>query len=299
MQFDAARIAALVWLALLVAACHKEAEPASVSAQRYEVRGVVRGLPPDRRTIEIEHENIPGFMPRMTMPFAVRDEKEIAEAKVGDAVSFRLNLTARDAWIDQLRKVDPAQVHLPPVAGATTPPADTSSRLREGDPMPPFTLINQDGERVTLESFRGRPFVLTFIFTRCPIPNFCPRMSNNFAELQRAIRDGNGKLAKARLLSVTLDPAFDTPQILKEYGASLQADPTIWTLATGAESEIDSITRAFSVYRQAEGGTISHGLATALIDEDGKVAKIWRGNSWSPEEVEREIAAHEENLVRK
>ena len=165
--------------------------------------------------------------------------------------------------------------------------------------MPPFTLITQDGARVSLESFRGRPFVLTFIFTRCPIPNFCPRMSNNFAELQRAIRDGKGKLVRARLLSVTLDPAFDTPQVLKEYGANLQADPTIWSLATGDESEIDSITQIFSVYRQAEGGTISHGLATALIDEDGKIAKIWRGNRWSPEEVLREIAAHEEGLTRK
>jgi protein SCO1/2 len=165
--------------------------------------------------------------------------------------------------------------------------------------MPPLALINQDGERISLETFRGRPFVLTFIFTRCPIPNFCPRMSNNFAELQRAIRDGNGKLVKARLLSVTLDPAFDTPQILKDYGASLQADPAIWTLATGEESEIDSITGAFSVYRQAESGTLSHGLATALIDESGKIAKIWRGNSWSPEEVQHEIAANQEALGRK
>ncbi len=124
------------------------------------------------------------------------------------------------------------------------------------------------------------------------MPNFCPRMSNNFEELQTAVKTGSGTLAKTRLLSITLDPEFDTSQVLNAYAASHQADSRVWTFATGQEPEIDAITRAFSVYRQTEGGTISHGLATALIDKDGKIDKIWRGNAWKPEEVIEEINQH-------
>jgi protein SCO1/2 len=155
--------------------------------------------------------------------------------------------------------------------------------------MPVFNLTNQNGEPISLDSFRGRPFVLTFIFTRCPLPNFCPRMSNNFEELQTAIKDGGGALAKTRLLSITLDPDYDTPGVLKDYGAFHHADQRIWIFANGDEKEIDALTRAFSVYRQTEGGTISHGLATALIDKDGKIAKLWRGNAWTPAEVTEAI----------
>ena len=155
--------------------------------------------------------------------------------------------------------------------------------------MPVFNLTNQNGEPISLDSFRGRPFVLTFIFTRCPLPNFCPRMSNNFEELQTAIEDGGDALAKTRLLSITLDPDYDTPGVLKDYGAFHHADQRIWIFANGDEKEIDALTRAFSVYRQTEGGTISHGLATALIDKDGKIAKLWRGNAWTPAEVTEAI----------
>jgi protein SCO1/2 len=139
-----------------------------------------------------------------------------------------------------------------------------------------------------------QPFVLTFVFTRCPVPNFCPRMSNNFEELQKTIKTGSGTVAKTRLLSITLDPDYDTPEVLSDYAAFHHADRQIWTFATGQEREIDALTRAFSVYRQTEGGTISHGLATALIDKNGKIDKIWRGNSWTPTEVIEEIERHDD-----
>ena len=113
-------------------------------------------------------------------------------------------------------------------------------------------------------------------------------MSNNFEELQTAIKTGSGTLAKTRLLSITLDPDYDTPKVLSDYAAFHHADPQIWTFATG-QQQIDALTHAFSVYRQTEGGTISHGLATALINRDGKIEKIWRGNAWTPAEVTESI----------
>ena len=254
-------------------------------ADHYDTRGVVRGFSPDRSTIEIQHENIPGYMPSMTMPFVARDPKQIADLKTGDAISFRMVVTPKDFWIENVKKIRREDVNVAEPKRTAPVPAERNARLKEGDAMPPFSLTNQNGERISLDTFRGQPFVLTFVFTRCPVPNFCPRMSNNFEELQAAIKSGTSTLANTRLLSITLDPEYDTPKVLSDYAAFHHADPKIWTFVTGDEKEIDSLTSAFSVYRQNEGGTISHGLASALINRDGVIERIWRGNAWTPAEV--------------
>ena len=263
------KFALIVCLALALPGCGRSTNPVE-AAQHYETRGVVRGFSPDRSTIEIEHENIPGFMPSMTMPFIARDGKEIANLKTGDAISFRMTVTRKDFWIDNVKKIRREDVSVAEPKRTAVSSSEGGARLKEGDEMTPFSLANQNGERISLDTFRGQPFVLTFVFTRCPVPNFCPRMSNNFEELQEAIKAGSGTLATTRLLSVTLDPDYDTPKVLSDYAEFHHADSRIWTFATGDEKEIDSLTRAFSVYRQTEGGTISHGLATALINRDGK-----------------------------
>jgi len=252
----------------------------------------VQGFPADHRTVAVEHEDIPGFMPSMTMPFSARDEKEIAGLKVGDAISFRLNVTGQDSWIDQVHKIDRVSVHLPTTPAVSPSLASArSKRLREGDAMPDFKLTDQSGKQVTLETFRNHPFVLTFIFTRCPLPNFCPRMSHNFAELQKAIQESSGPLAKARLLSISFDPEHDTPNVLREYGQTEGADFNIWTFATGSRAEIEGLTKEFSVLVQPGQGTISHSLATALVGPNGRIEKLRRGNGWSPEEITRELSS--------
>jgi protein SCO1 len=289
----ASNIAILLYVLFIATGCSRSSEPLKIATRSYEARGIIRGFAPDRRSIDIEHEDIRGFMPSMTMPFAVRDSKQISGMQIGDAISFRLTVTDNDSWIDQIRKISDSEVRLP-VSTATSKggsPVDDSPRLREGDMMPAFELTDQNGGRITLQTFRGHPFVLTFIFTRCPIPNFCPLMSRNFADLQKAVQDGSGALAQTRLLSISFDPEFDTPQILETYANHAQADLKIWTFATGEKSKVENLTRSFSVYVQAEGGTISHGLASALINEDGRIAKIWRGNGWTPSEVISEIKA--------
>jgi protein SCO1/2 len=281
------RFALIICLAVALFGCGRSTT--HETAEHYETRGVVRGFSPDRQTIEIQHENIPGFMPSMTMPFVAQDPKQIANLKIGDAISFRMTVTQKDFWIDNVKKVSRKEVDVSEPKPTPAISTGGDERLHEGDEMPFFALTNQNGEPISLEKFRGRPFVLTFVFTRCPLPNFCPLMSNNFEELQTAIKTGSGALAEARLLSITLDPEFDTPQVLKDYGAFHHADPQIWSFGSGDEKQMDGLTRAFSVYRQTEGGTISHGLATALIDKNGKVARIWRGNSWKPAEVIEEM----------
>jgi protein SCO1 len=257
----------------------------------YDTRGIVRGFSPDRSTVEIQHENIPGFMPSMTMPFVVRDPKQIADLKTGEAIAFRMAVTQKDFWIENVKKIRRKDVNVAEPKKTSSVSTERDARLKEGDEMPPFSLTNQNGERISLDTFRGQPFVLTFVFTRCPVPNFCPRMSNNFEELQAAIKNGTGTLATTHLLSITLDPDYDTPKILSDYAAFHHNNRQIWTFATGDKKEIDSLTRAFSVYRQTEGGTISHGLATALVNRDGVIERIWRGNAWTPAEVIEAIQA--------
>lgn len=293
----AQRLVFMLCAMLVAAACNRSAQTIDRSGVRhYEARGIVRGVASDRRTIDVEHEAIPGFMPSMTMPFSLRDQKQIAGLAIGDAISFRLSVTDRDSWIDQIKKISADELRLPsPTAmPQTRSTMNTSTRLREGDALPSFELIDQNGDKIDMETFRGHPFVLTFIFTRCPLPNFCPLMSKNFAELQDAIKNGSGPVAETRLLSISFDPEFDTPQILKSFAEHEQADPTIWTFATGEKSQINDLTQSFSVYVQREGGTISHGLATALIDRNAKIVRIWRGNAWTPAEVIESIRAENE-----
>jgi protein SCO1/2 len=283
---DVLKIAVPIALTLVLFGCGRPAD----QGRHFEVRGVIRGISPDRTTLEIQHENIPDYMPSMTMPFLARDQKEIADLKLGDAISFRMRVTKTDFWIDQVKKIRREDVDVRDPKPKPTPESQ-SARLEDGDPMPQFSLTDQNRKAITVATFRGQPLVLTFIFTRCAVPNFCPRMTSNFSELQNLIKAESGPGANAHLLSITLDPAFDTPEILKQYGAHSNEDPNVWSLATGDPKEIDSLAAAFSVYRQTESGVLSHGLATALISPDGKIMKIWRGNTWKPEEIISEIRA--------
>ena len=282
----------LLSLAVLASIGCKRADKADANsgARQYEVRGVVRGIAPDHSTLEVEHEAVLGFMPAMTMPFIVQNPKDSAALRIGDAISFRFSVTDRDSWIDQIRKINASEVHVPAQA-APAPNVEPSTRLRAGDPMPAFELTDQVGNALTLDTFRGRPFVLTFFFTRCPVPNFCPLMTRNFATLQIEIKAGTGPLAETRLLSISFDPEHDTPAVLQEQAQHENADPVRWSFATGTPTQIKELTGRFSVLVQPETGTVSHSLAIALIDADGRVVEIWRGNGWKPEEVLAKIKA--------
>ena len=280
-------IVTAIWVGLALSAC-KRTQPADPNVRVYEVRGIVRGFAPDRSTVDVQHEDVPGFMPSMTMPFTVKEQKEINGLKIGDAISFRMTVTDKDLFIDRIKRVVDSAVHVSEPRPAATAAPRQAERLREGEIVPFFALTNQDDAPLTSESYRGHPYVMTFVFTRCPVPNFCPRMSHNFSQLQEAIKS-DPKLTSARLLSITLDPAFDTPAILKSYGENLQADFSVWSFATGDPTQINTLTQLFGVYVQPEGGTISHGLATVLVGTDGTVIKIWRGNAWQPAEIAAEL----------
>lgn len=280
----------LLFVALVTlagAGCQKPIVSKSSATEQkiYEVRGIVRGINPARQVLIVEHEDVPGFMPSMTMPFDYRSPQDIALLKAGDAILFQLNVTNHDSWVEKVKKIDVGNVKLPPLAKPVAAEARIE-RLKEGDALPDFELTDDQSKRVTRATFAGKPLFITFIFTRCPIPNFCPLMSRNFADVRKELAS-NPVLGKegVQFLSISFDPEFDTPAQLANYAGNFAHDRNGWRFASGTPAEIARLTKAFSVYVQPEAGTISHGLCTALIGRDGTIRKIWRGNSWEPSEA--------------
>ncbi len=246
----------------------------------FDVTGIVRARLDDGDLL-IAHDEIPGYMAAMTMAFTPSSPKEAAGVKVNDRVRFRLRVKGTEFLAESFF-----------VTGRAEPPAPPknrgrSARLREGDAVPAFSLLDERGKPFSTSDLQGRFTVVTFIFTRCPSPEFCPAISRKFNQLQAAAPKGlpPETLAKTRLLSITLDPEFDKPDILKAYGEAVGAKPESWNFATGSKAEIDALVKAFAVYREHNGVTLDHTLTTALIGPDGKVVEIWRGNAWTVDEV--------------
>jgi protein SCO1/2 len=253
------------------------------------VRGVVLELRPTERMVRIRHEEIPGYMAAMTMPFEVRDTNELAGLEAGDTVVFRLNVTATEGWIDRIRKLDAPKSNLLPTRGPFRFVRDVEP-LRPGDPLPRYVFTNQFGRAFSTEDFKGRALAITFIFTRCPFPTFCPRMSEHFAEVQRRLLARAGGPTNWHLLTISFDPDYDTPEVLRRYAEARGADPAHWTFATGDLVDITAIGEQFGLefWRDAGGG-INHNLRTAVVDARGRVQTIWPENKWTPDELVEEL----------
>lgn len=277
----------IVLIALTQRHRHQPTRLATGVAQTFEVRGEVRSVDASAKTVRITHEAISDYMPAMTMPFQVKNEALLKGVAAGDNVQFQLVVTDDDAWIARLEKIADASVT---VSSETDPSSMTSEdreaeRVHLGELVPDFELVDQEGRPIRLSQFRGRAVLLTFIYTRCPLPNYCPLMSKHFADLQK-------RLTRAfpdqfQLLSVTLDPEFDTPAVLKEYAARYEANAADWTFATGDLGQIETVARLMGLTYVWENGLISHDLRTALIGPDGRLVQLWKSNVWTPYEVER------------
>jgi protein SCO1/2 len=258
--------------------------------QTFQVRGQIRSLDIANQVIRIAHEEIPGYMTAMTMPLTVKDPKLLKGLSEGDNVQFELAVTDDDSWISHIQKIlpeDPAAVaNLETNAGYIR--TNDTERVQIGEAVPDFQLIDQDGKQIRLSDFRGKAVVLTFIFTRCPLPNFCPLMSRNFADLDRRL--GKAFPDQYQLLSITMDPVFDRPEVLKEYATRYDAKTKNWSFATGNEKQIQNVAGLTGLYYVWEGGLISHDLRTALIGPDGRLVHVWKSNVWTPYEVQRRVS---------
>lgn len=256
----------------------------------YAVTGVVKELRADGSNIVIRHEAIPGFMMAMTMPFTARDPREVDGLKAGDQVTFRLLVTADESWIDSVERVGAEEP--PPFEQGGARIVRDVEPLEPGDLVPDYVFTNQFGRTTRLSDFRGNAVGVTFIFTRCPLPDFCPRMLKNFTAVAEALSSGPGP-TNWHLVTITIDPAFDTPAVLRAHAESHQCDPRRWTFLTGALIDIDAITEQVGLAYRRETPTSlpDHTLRTFVIDPEGRLTRIVVGNTWSPEEVVEEMRA--------
>ncbi|MBL7979470.1 MAG: SCO family protein [Bacteroidetes Order II. Incertae sedis bacterium] len=248
----------------------------------YATKGKITGFG-DVGVVFIEHETIPEVMESMTMPFTVRSPELLKGLETGDAISFIFHMTETDSWITDIKKIRPEDLNLPSAAPKAEIP-DNVKILQAGDQIPEVTLINQDGKDFALDSFSPKILVTTFIYTNCPDPTLCPRMSDQFRQLQTKINAS--KQTDVHLLTISFDPKRDTPEKLKAYANRYTKSFTNWSFATGSPEAIGKTIGAFGVTIRDEGGNlIEHNLSTAVISPTGKVVKIFRGNTWTPDEV--------------
>ena len=267
---------------------HLSLNKSPAQARTFQVHGQIRGMDPVDKTIRISHEEIPNYMPAMTMSLPVKDAALLKNLAVGDNVQFELLVTTDDSWIDHIEKIQSEAAMTQTEAGATRSLEELEAeRLRVGELVPDFMLTDQDGRPIHLKDFRGKAVVLTFIYTRCPLPNFCPLMSKNFAELEQRLSKEFPN--KYELLSISMDPEFDRPEVLKAYAARYGADAKDWSFAVGDAGSLKFVAGLMGLYFEMENGLISHDLRTALIGPDGRLVQLWKSNVWTPYEVQRSV----------
>jgi|SRR5208337_102134 len=258
------------------------------AGQRYDLQGRVVAVDAAARQLTIAHRDIPGLMEGMTMPFQVSDKdtwvfKSIAP---GDQVHATLVLT------------DHAELQGITFTRGSDTPSDGTSALRipqSGDEVPDFTLVNQSGKTIHFHQFRGKPLLLTFIYTRCPFPEYCPRLSNNFSQVMQQLQKNAKVFGEAQLLSISIDPDHDKPAALRSYGERYvgRVDPRFahWQFASGSPEEVLQTADFFGLAYNQKDGQIVHGLVTVLVGKDGKVAKVYSGNDWKPDQVAADFIA--------
>ncbi len=243
----------------------------SSCARHYHAQGIVLAVDRPNQTATISHRAIPGYMEAMAMPFHVEAARDLDQLTPGARIDFQLKVT---------RKTTIARhIHLQQTVIDSIPLPKPEDKIATGDSVPDFTLTDQDGRTVKLSAFRGELVAVDFIYTRCPLPDVCPRLSANFARLQKRFP---GKIV---LLSITLDPQHDTPDVLTEYAQRWRADSRSWLFLTGSEPEIRKVAGHFGVAYWPEEGTITHTSSTAIIDRAGRLAAVVEGSSFTSQQL--------------
>jgi len=284
----------LATLALLAAGagCSRAAGGAAAAAptaKRYPLHGEILAVNAQAETLTIAHEAIPGLMPAMTMEYAAGDG-DLAIARVGERIKAQLvedhgNYHLEDIWRDDRAATDTV------AEAANELRQDTAARGRGayreiGEAMPDFALFDQDGRVVQAARFRGRQIMLNFIYTRCPIATMCPAATLRMMEVQKQARAAG--VTNLQLISISLDPSYDTPGVLKEYAQARGIDTGNFAFLTGPERAIRDLLTQFGVIAEFKDGLLKHSLATLLINEQGRIIHRADGSEWTANEfVER------------
>ena len=255
--------------------------PPGTTVRTYETRGLVREIRKSGKVL-ITHEDIPGYMQAMTMEFEPIEPNALANVGPGDLIAFRLCVSDTRSWIDEVHTIAEAPARRPAPAGAAT-----ASQSFAGAELPDCLLLDQTGRALQLRDLKGRALALTFIFTRCPLPDYCPLMNQRLAMLQKSLTAAG--IPNWHLLSVSIDPEYDTPERLAEYAQQFQPNPDHWTFATGSADEIERLATAFGLKIVREGAELNHNLRTVIVDAAGRVQRVFIGNDWEPAELIEEM----------
>jgi protein SCO1/2 len=247
-------------------------------AERHEATGLVLKVDPAAATITVSHDAVPGFMDAMVMPFTTTEPEELTDVRPGDRIAFRITVRRQVTGIDRVRILSAA----PSDSGLILSPA-RPVLVAVGEPLPDFTLTDQHGQAVSLHALRGKVVAVSFIYTRCPLPDYCPRVISNLSALRD--RFGTRLGSELVLLTVTFDPKYDTPDILRAYAERYQANVAGWHFLTGSAGEIARVTAMFGVESWADEGLITHTLQTAVIDRDGRLAAAAEGKEFTPRQL--------------
>jgi len=282
-------IPVLIAFALIAGACSWSDQPAT-NEKRYPIKGVVVAVNHTDRTATIKHEDIPGYMQGMTMDFKIKNASDLQSMKPGDQITGTLVVDDISSWIEVTAVAEGGP--------ALTPTTIVPGEPKPGDEIPDFSLVNQDGKPVHLSQYKGKALALTFVYTRCPQPDQCTLMSNNFAAVDLELQKQPDIYATTHLLTVSFDPEYDTPKVMRSYGAShtgRYADEKFdhWEFTTGSADEVKRIAEYFGLRYFKDSSTgeeqVMHSLRTAVIDPTGKLVKLYRGNEWKPGEVAEDL----------
>jgi len=274
----AVRASCVVALTLgVLSACGRREPP----AKQYQLTGQILAVKPETQEVLVKHEDIKGFMPAMTMPYKVEDPSLLKDKAAGDLITATLVVGETRAYLSTLNKTGHTELDTP----ATEPEVSALDLVKQGQPVPDVALVDEDGQTRRLSSYRGNRVALTFIYTRCPDPEFCPLMNQQFAAVQQALTR-RPDLDDVRLLSISFDPAYDTPAVLKAFAKTQQADPDRWHFLTGKPDEIAKFAARFGVTATSNGTpVIIHNLGTAVIDAQGRLVTLRSTNQWKPNEL--------------
>ena len=256
---------------------------AGPQARRYPLTGVVRSANAESGEITVAHEPIPGLMDAMTMTFTAKERWAARAATPGARITGTLVLDGARSWIEGVA------LTTPPAGGTSGGTLDEGIGPSPGTPLPTESLRDQAGRAVTAATFAGRDVVVTFIYTRCPLPEFCPLMMTRLNEVASRLRKA-GRRDDVQLVAISIDPAHDTPEILADYGrrhiTGEDGDPfRRWSLLTGTPAQVQAWARFFALAYEPDGDEIAHGLRTAVVDREGKVVGVLRGNDWTTDQL--------------
>jgi protein SCO1/2 len=277
------RLIPVVCLGILLSGCQSK-------TKHFDLKGQVLDKKPATNEITVNHEDIPGFMSAMTMSYSVRDKNGFQQVEPGDVIAADV-ITAKNGneyWLENIRITD--------ASGRKTIKPGTVHRLDIGERVPDVSLVNQDGKSFRLDDFKGKAVLITFIYTRCPMPTFCPRLSGQFAKIQDDLAKTPVDFAKTHLVTISFDPKYDTPPVLRKYGlAYLDNDPagfSHWDFASTNAGDLRKIADAFGLEYFEEDNQIAHSMVIVLMSPEGTVAKYW-STEWTTVELEDALRQQE------